>query len=131
VKHNGGGNGHTESAALEPSARETALKNYLRRWNRRKVSVPAKLEIILIENGKRFTTGTAIMRNISLNGALLGRVVLKKAVLPAKRFKIHLTFNLRQYKGVGAVARPVHFGNHEKEFELGVEFLDLWIGTSE
>ncbi len=127
---NNAGNGHTESTSTE-SVRETSLKNYLRRWNRRKVSVPARLEIIITETGKRFTTGTAMVRNISLNGALLGKVVLKKAVLPAKRFTIRLTFNLREYKGVGAIARPVHFGNHEKEFELGVQFMDLWIGTSE
>lgn len=122
------GNGHTPSTSA-PQAQQVALQNYLRRWARRKVSVPAKLEIVLDSTGKKFTSGTAIVRNISLNGALLGRVVLKKGVLPAKRFKIHLTFNLRNYKGVGAIARPVHFGNHEKEFELGVEFLDLWIGT--
>jgi hypothetical protein len=113
-----------------PESGAKPIQNYLRRWARKTVNLPARLEIVLDEDGRKFTTGSAIVRNISFKGALLGRVVLKKAVLPAKRFSIHLAFNLRKYKGIGAIARPVHFGSG-KEFELGIEFIDLWIKSQD
>lgn len=110
----------------QPKIDTPILQNYIRRWTRQEVSVPAKVEILLEDTGRKFTSGTAIVRNISLNGALLGRVVLKRQMLPARKFKIRLSFNLKSYKGIGALARPVHFGKG-REFELGVEFEDLWI----
>ena len=103
-----------------------ALKNYLRRWARRDVDVPSKIDLILDKGGK-YTTGKAVVKNISLSGALLTDISLQKSSLPIKRFTIHLSFNLKTYKGLGAIARPVHFGDPGREFELGIEFVDLWI----
>ena len=88
------------------------------------VHIPAKLEIITLD-GKKFTSGTAIVRDVSLRGARLGRLVLKRPYLPAKSFRIHLFFKSNRYQGIGAVCRPIRFGKGQ-EFELAVEFEDIW-----
>jgi hypothetical protein len=99
-------------------------RKYFRKWARTAVSIPAKVEIRL-EDGTRFTTGTAIIRDISLKGARLGKIVLRKQVLPAANFRIQMHFRSDQYEGIGAVCRPIRFGQG-KEFEIAVEFEDLW-----
>lgn len=104
---------------LDPSTR-----GYLRQWTRNAVALPAKVELRL-EDGRRFTSGTAIIRDISLKGARLGKLLLKKQVLPAANFKVYLSFKSQEMKGIGAVARPIRFGQGD-EFELAVEFEDLW-----
>ena len=46
-------------------------RRYLRRWSRRDVRIAADVDILL-HNNKKFTSGVAIIRNISLRGALIG-----------------------------------------------------------
>ncbi len=92
------------------------------------MNIAAKVEIVTLD-GKRFTTGTAIIRDVSLRGARLGRIVLKKASLPAKSFRIRLLFKSAQYRGIGALCRPIRFGKGP-EFELAVEFEDFWAKTA-
>ncbi len=102
-------------------------RRYLRRWSRRDVRIAADVDILL-HNNKKFTTGVAIIRNISLRGALIGRMVLKKQVLPASWFRIRVNFKSDEYKGIGALCRPIRFGRGD-EFELAVEFEDFWART--
>jgi hypothetical protein len=99
----------------------------LRRATRRDVRIAADVEIIL-RSGKRFSKGTAIIRNVSLRGALIGKLVLRKRVLPAEWFRIRVEFRSRDYRGVGALCKPVRFGGGS-EFEIAVEFDDLWAGS--
>jgi hypothetical protein len=114
---------------------DTALKaktaadarRYLRRWVRNEVNLVAKVEILTLD-GRRYTTGTALIRDVSLKGARLGRLVLKKQSLPARSFRVRLTFRSEQYQGIGALCRPIRFGRGP-EFELAVEFEDFWAGT--
>ena len=101
-------------------------RRYARRWARNAVDLPAQVEILV--GGKRWTTGTAIVRDVSLRGARLGRLKLVKASLPVKNFRIQLTFRSGRYRGVGALCRPVRFGAGP-EFELAVEFEDFWAST--
>ena len=103
-------------------------RRYFRRWGRNEINLPAKLEI-LVAGGKKFTTGTAVIRDVSLRGALLTQIKLKKSALPAARFQVRLTFNSTKYKGIGALARPIRFGRGEA-FELAVEFEDFWAQTA-
>ncbi len=100
-------------------------RKYIRDWSRNEVSLAAKVEI-RTEDGKLFTTGTAIIRDISLKGARLAKLVLKKQAFPAATFRIHLEFKSPEMQGIGAVARPIRFGQG-KEFEIAVEFDDLWV----
>jgi hypothetical protein len=107
------------------------LKGYIRRWARKSIRVPTKVKVVLDGKGKGgklkiYTTGSAVVTNISFSGALLSRIKLKKNSLPIEPFTLHLDFDMKRYKGIGAIARPVHFG-HGKKFELGVEFIDLWV----
>jgi len=103
-------------------------RRYFRRWGRNEVNLPAKVEI-LTSGGKKFTSGTATIRDVSLRGALLTSIKLKKAYLPAAAFKVRLTFSSTKYKGIGALARPIRFGRGDV-FELAVEFEDFWAQTA-
>ena len=103
-------------------------RRYFRRWGRNEVNLPAKIEI-LTGAGKKFTTGTAVIRDVSLRGALLTSIKLKKPCLPASAFKLRLTFSSTKYKGIGALARPIRFGRGDV-FELAVEFEDFWAQTA-
>jgi hypothetical protein len=103
-------------------------RRYFRRWVRNEVDLPARLEI-LVSGKKVFTRGTAVVRDVSLRGALLTRIKLRKACLPARAFWVRLTFTSAKYKGIGALARPIRFGRGEA-FELAVEFMDFWAQTS-
>ncbi|HLG42277.1 MAG TPA: PilZ domain-containing protein [Planctomycetota bacterium] len=107
---------------------DSGLKGYIRRWTRKNLRVPTKVKLLLDgRKGRVYTTGTAVVGNISFTGALLREIKLKSRSLPTERFTLRLDFDLKEYKGIGAIARPVHFG-HGKKFELGVEFIDLWVG---
>lgn len=98
-----------------------------RKWARKEVHIPAKIEIITAD-GEVFTKGVAIVRDMSLRGARLGRMVLQKDCLPAATFKIKMQFQSEKYRGIGALCRPVRFGRGA-EFELAVEFEDFWART--
>lgn len=102
----------------------TLARRSFRRWARNEVNLPVRLEIVTAD-GKTFTTGTAILRDVSLRGGRLGRLVLRKQALPARTFSIRLQFRTEAYKGIGALCRPVRFGRGA-EFELAVEFEDFW-----
>ena len=108
-------------------ARSLEVRKYFRRWARNAVHIRAKVEIVTLD-GRSFTTGTAIIRDVSLRGARLGRIRLKKASLPARAFRIRLHFKSAQYRGIGALCRPIRFGRGA-EFELAVEFEDFWART--
>ena len=103
------------------------VRRTLRQWTRRDVRIPAEVEVLL-RDGKVFTRGTGIIRNISLKGALLGRLVLKKQYLPAQWFRVKLRFRSAKYRGIGALCRPVRFGVGD-EFEIAVRFEDFWART--
>jgi hypothetical protein len=115
-----------ETLTLKPPSLDA--RRYFRRWGRNEVNLPAKVEI-LTAAGKKFTSGTATIRDVSLRGALLTSIKLKKKYLPASAFKVRLTFSSTKYKGIGALARPIRFGRGDV-FELAVEFEDFWAETS-
>src|SRR5215831_6662736 len=103
-------------------------RRYFRRWGRNEVNLAAKVEI-LTATGKKFTTGTAVIRDVSLRGALLTSIKLKKGSIPAANFKVRLTFSSTKYKGIGALCRPIRFGRGSA-FEIAVEFEDFWAQTT-
>ena len=103
-------------------------RRYMRRWARNAVDLPAQVEVLV--GGRRWTTGTAIVRDVSLRGARLGRLRLKKASLPVQHFRIRITFRAGRYRGVGALCRPVRFVAGPA-FELAVEFEDFWASAEQ
>ena len=114
---------------LSPRARSLEVRKYFRRWSRNTVHIAAKVEVLTLD-GRKYTTGSAIIRDVSLRGARLGKFVLKKASLPVKAFRIRLSFKSDQYQGIGALCRPIRFGKGP-EFELAVEFEDFWARTAD
>lgn len=110
---------------MEHIFRDLAARRYLRGWNRSSLAIPATIAIRL-EDGRTFTRGTAMVRDISLKGACLAKLVLRKQALPAAQFRIHLEFKPAEYRGIGATCRPVRFGGGP-DFELAVEFEDFWV----
>lgn len=101
---------------------------YRREWLRNVVRIPADVDVVL-EKGKRlFTSGTGEIRDISLKGARLVNLRLKKASLPLVPFHLHLRFRGKRYDGIEARCVPRRFvlGNVP---ELGVQFVDLWVQT--
>lgn len=103
--------------------------NAIREHSRRKVNIPATVEILL-GSGRVFTTGKAMVRDISFTGALIAKMVLKKRVLPAENFRIRIRMSHPNHKGIGALCKPVRFGVG-KDFEIGVEFEEFWAGDKE
>ena len=97
---------------------------YEREFARRKVSIPAQL-VIRLPDGKKFSQGTARVKDISLKGALLSNIRLDKKVFPARKFYLELSFTSNKYSGIHARCAPVRFGSG-KRFELGVRFINLW-----
>jgi hypothetical protein len=115
----------SETLTLKSSSFDA--RRYFRRWVRNEVDLPAKVEILTFQ-GKKFTDGSAVIRDVSLRGALLTQIKLKKSSLPAASFRVRLTFSSAKYKGIGALCRPIRFGRGE-DFELAVEFEDFWAKT--
>lgn len=120
----------TRRVKVEDKGRGTtvAIRRTARSWPRKAVDIPVKLEILTLD-GRRFTTGTAIIRDVSLKGARLGSMAVKNGVLPAVPFRIRLSCVDSRHEGIGASCRPVRFGRGP-EFELGVAFEDVWAGAS-
>ncbi len=101
---------------------------YRREWLRNVVRIPADVVVILDRGKRRFTTGTGEIRDISLKGARLVNLRLKKAALPLVPFHLHLRFRGKRYDGIEARCVPRRFVIGE-EPELGVQFVDLWVQT--
>ncbi|HZE97243.1 MAG TPA: hypothetical protein VE981_09460 [Planctomycetota bacterium] len=112
---------------MAPKLPSLDARRYFRRWVRNEVHLPAKVEILTLV-GKKVNDGSAVVRDVSLRGALLTRIKLKKKVLPASAFRVRVTFTSDKYKGIGALCRPIRFGRGT-DFELAVEFEDFWART--
>ncbi len=116
----------------EPGTDRTILvedsRLYRREWQRNAVRIPAEVLIILDGETKPFTTGTGEVRDISLKGARLTRLRLKKAALPLAPFHLHLRFSGKRYEGIEARCIPRRFVIGDDP-ELGVQFVDLWVNT--
>ncbi|MBI3273042.1 MAG: hypothetical protein HYZ53_28895 [Planctomycetes bacterium] len=101
------------------------VRQYYRKWSRQEVLVPSEI-VILVDGEKIFDRGVAQIKDISMKGARLSKMQLKKMVLPMKPFTIRLRFSGKRYKGIAALCKPVRFAG-QREFELGVEFQNLWV----
>lgn len=101
---------------------------YRREWLRNAVRIPADVVVVLEKGKQLFTTGTGEIRDISLKGARLVNLRLKKAALPLVPFHLHLRFKGKRYDGIEARCVPRRFVLGDVP-ELGVQFVDLWVQT--
>ena len=105
-----------------PAAHEA--RRYIRRWSRQAVRLSGRIDVVV--GRKVVDRGTVVVRDVSLRGALLTNLRLKKGGLPVKPFRLRLELRSGRHAEMGAVCIPVRFGRG-RTFELAVEFEDFWI----
>ncbi len=100
---------------------------FRRQYGRVQIDTPAKLAVML-EKGEVFDEGTCVVRNISVGGALLTGIKLRKMVLPLANFTIVLRVagdhSLKDLRGECEVVRLAEAAD-TGEPELGVRFVNL------
>lgn len=111
------------AASLYPELTDRSTPHF-RRPKRREVSMRSDIRVVL-NTGRSHDTGTAVIRNLSSTGALLGSVSLNRESYPVKPFTIHVKMKAKKYSGIGLICRPVRFA-HEEE-GIGVMFEEAFV----
>lgn len=112
-----------DDAERAASAADEA-RRYFRRWSRQAVRLSARVEVVV--GRKVVDRGSAVVRDVSLRGALLSDLRLRKGGLPLKPFRLRLELRSGKLAEMGAICAPIRFGRG-RSFELAVEFEDFWI----
>lgn len=89
---------------------------------RRDVALPLELTIYTAD-GTLFDRGTAVVKNISLSGALLSALVLPRQSFPLVPHTIGIRLLEGPLKDVEILSRPVRFAPRAEGLDLAVEFL--------
>jgi hypothetical protein len=79
-----------------------------RKWPRINLELDARIEVIDIVNSTRLDSGTAVIKNLSISGACISQIQLKKGCLPAGVFSVRLQVNrppLKDWRADTQVAR--------------------------
>ena len=105
----------------------TSIRRPFRREYGRTVINARSHVTILLKNGRVFDEGRCLVRNISVGGALLSKLRLKKMVLPLANFTIALRISgersIKDLKGECEIVRLAATDTGEPE--LGVKFVNL------
>jgi len=102
------------------------LRAHYRETRRTSVEIPCDLKILSLD-GKLFDAGSATVRNVSPSGALLCNLKLEKGCFPAAGFKLTLTLNSGDYKGIGIEASPVRIISESAG--LGIKFDEIFVAV--
>lgn len=100
------------------------LRAHYRETRRTSVEIPCDIKVLALD-GKLFDSGSATVRNVSPSGALLCGLKLEKGCFPAAGFKLMLTLNSGDYKGIGIEASPVRIISEMAG--LGVKFDEIFV----
>jgi hypothetical protein len=113
-----------DASSQRPTSRRVAGGDYLhrRRHERKPASLPVELTIYL-EDGDLHGRGKAILRNVSLGGALLGSLAFSERSLPTEPHTIGIRLHGYPSVGVEIVGRPVRLVHRAGSLEVGMEFL--------
>ncbi len=117
-------------AAEELGYNFTQIRRPFRReYGRAEVNAEATVTIVF-EDGEVFDKGNAVIRNISIGGALLANVELPKGVLPLKRFSIILRIkDIKDLEDLIGECEVVRFTDLEDRDEgtgqVGVKFVSI------
>jgi transcriptional regulator with XRE-family HTH domain len=95
-----------------------------RRHPRKRASIPLELSIYSAE-GVLEQKGSAIIQDLSLNGAQLGGIVLPQQVIPIRPHFIGIRLLDGPLKEVELRCRLVRFLETQRGFDIGVEFLNV------
>lgn len=96
--------------------------DHARRYPRKVVNLPVELSLyapgdVLYERGR------AVLRNVSLGGALLGALVLPGMRMPAGHFTMGIRLLEGPLRDTEVRGRPVRLVHREDSLELAMEFL--------
>jgi len=92
-----------------------------RTCSRKQVKIQADV-VFYLEDGSLFDRGKAIVREISLSGALLSDVTLPRRVFPAAPFRAVLRIRIgKSHEVAGRVVRLLHGAG----LQLGIKFVEL------
>jgi hypothetical protein len=113
--------------AAEQSAEfQDHLRAHYRETRRVAAEIGAEIRLLL-NDGRLYDQGTAVIRNISPSGALLGDVHLPRDSFPAAAFRVELRLRGEPYEGIGIHARPVRFEPGLRG--LGVQFEEIFVAA--
>jgi hypothetical protein len=104
----------------------TIRRPFKREYGRSDVSTPCEVTVTL-ENGAVFDTGTAVVRNLSVGGALLSGIVFQKQVLPLQNFTLLIKFSeLPELAGLVGECELVRLAGSAArgEPEIGIRFVN-------
>ena len=100
------------------------LQAHYRECKRKDVEIQAEIEIIS-EDNEFLDRGTAIIKNVSPTGALLGQVKLGQKSYPVGNFLINVRMKSGPYTGIGFRCSPVRFV--PGEVGIGVKFEEIFV----
>ena len=102
------------------------LRAQYRECERKSVEIRADIEIVS-ENDKVLDTGTAIIMNISPNGALLASLETTSNSIPVEPFQINVRMQSAGFSGIGFRCTPVRFVPEKKG--IGVVFDEIYAAS--
>lgn len=100
------------------------MRAHYRKTRRTSVEIECELKVTLM-TGVLVDTGTAIVRNVSPSGALIGSIKLANGSLPLQPFRISLSLKGEQYKGINIETTPVRLA--PEVGGLGVKFEEIFV----
>jgi transcriptional regulator with XRE-family HTH domain len=100
-----------------------SLKHDHRRRHERKSTAIAVELLIYLKEGQLYDSGTAILRNVSLSGALLGALVLPQKSIPVQLKAIGIRALEGPLKDVEILGRPVRLVHAKEGVEIAIEFM--------
>ncbi len=99
-------------------------REHRRRHERNSTEMAVELRIYL-ENGSHFDRGTAVLRNVSLSGALFGALDLSRKALPVQAHWFGIGAPEGPLKDVEIAGRPVRLVHTREGIEIALEFQGL------
>lgn len=104
----------------------TIRRPFKREYGRTEVSVPCSV-VVKLEDDEEFDRGSAVVRNISVGGALVAELRLPRNVLPLQNFTLALTLEgMPELEGIVGECEVVRLAGSTRtgDPEFGVRFIN-------
>jgi hypothetical protein len=105
----------------EPAA---AAHRHRRGHERKETSIAVELSIYL-RDGRLHDRGRAVLRDVSLSGALLGALVLPQKTIPVEPHTVGIRVLEGSLKDFEILGRPVRFVHLDDGIRLAIEFVKI------
>ena len=104
----------------------TIRRPFKREYGRSDVDTPCEM-IVTLEDGTTFDSGKAVVRNLSVGGALVTNIETERQVLPLQNFTLLIKFlDITSLEGIVGECEIVRLAgsSEDGEPELGVRFIN-------